>query len=120
MKDDMTDVQWLLSMIERAARHASAVRDDIPEQDGLTLTGTVMRLDRVRDALDESWRTLQRVYDVALERDRTLDANRTVSGASAGSAGVVADVLCAAAAGVRPAGGNHDSGEAGAEHVARR
>ena len=120
MRDDMTDVEWLQSQISKAARHAEAVRDDIPEQDGLTLTGTVMRLDRVREALDEAWRTLQLVYDAALDRDRTLDANRTVGGAPSGSAGVVADVLRAAAAGVRPEGSDNHSRAAGHADVARR
>jgi len=118
MNDDATNVEWLRNRLDKAVRHAEAISDDIHEQDGLRLTGTVMRLDRVRDALDDAWRTLQLVYDEALDRDRTLDAHRAVSDSPAGSSGVVADVLRAAATGVRAAGGPVDSGRDRTENVA--
>jgi len=120
MKDDMTDLQWVASRLNRALKHLEAVSDDITEQDGLRLTGTLMRLDRVRELLEDSWRTLQSVYDDVSERDRILGADRTVSGAPSGGEGVVADVLRAAAAGFRPARSDHDSGEAGDADVAVR
>ena len=118
MSDDATDIDWLRGQIEKAAKHAAAVSDDIADQDGLRLTGTVMRLDRVRDALQEAWRTLQLVYDEALERDRQLDANRTVGEPSSSGAGVVADVLRAAATGFRQAGSDLPDWAGGSEDVA--
>jgi hypothetical protein len=108
MRDDMTDLQWIVSRLNRALQHVQAIPDDIPEQDGLRLTGTLMRLDRVRELLEDGWRTLQSVYDDVSERDRILGADRTVGGPSSGGEGVVADVLRAAAAGFRPAGSDHD------------
>jgi hypothetical protein len=118
MNDDATNVDWLRGRIARAARHAEALSDDIHEQDALRLTGTVMRLDRVRDALDDAWRTLQLVYDEALERDRALDAYRTVGEPSDGSGGVVADVLRAAATGLRQPGSDLHHRAGGAADVA--
>ena len=118
MRDEMSDVEWLRAMIDRASRHALAVNADFDSQDGLTLTGTVMRMDRVRESLEEAWRTLQMVYDAARDRDRTLHADRTVSDTPSGGNGVVADVLRAAAAGVRERGGPVDAGRDSAENVA--
>jgi hypothetical protein len=104
MNDDMGDVEYLQVTLERTLRVARMLRDDVDGQDALQLTATVMRLDDVREGLDDAVRTLHLIYDAALDRDRTLDASRTVSGAQAGSGGVVADVLRAAAARVHPAG----------------
>jgi hypothetical protein len=118
MNDDATNVKWLVNRIERAARHAEAVTDDIWEQDGLRLTGTVMRLDRVRDALEDAWRTLQLVYQEAEGRDRMLSGDRAVSGTSDSGTRVVADILCAAAAGFREGRGPVDAGGDSTEDVA--
>ena len=118
MKDDMTDLEWLQRCIFRALNHAEAVRDDIPEQDGLRLTGTVMRLDRVRELLDDAARTLHLIYQSAEDRDRTLRANGTVGGTQDGGTGVVADVLRAAAAGIREGRGPVDAGRNRSEDVA--
>jgi hypothetical protein len=105
MRDDMTDVEWLRARLARAQQHSEAITDDIHVQDALRLTGTLMRLDRVRESLEEAWTTMQAVYDAVSDRDRMLGADRTVSEPSSGSGGVVADVLRAASAGVRPSGG---------------
>ena len=118
MNEDATDLDWLQGQIAKAAKHAAAISDDIGTQDALRLTGTVMRLDRVHAALEAAWRTLQLVYDEALDRDRTLNANRTVSEPSDGGAGVVADVLRAAATGVREGRGPVDAGGYRSEDVA--
>jgi hypothetical protein len=118
MNDDASNIDWLRNRIARAARHAEELSDDIYEQDGLRLTGTVMRLDRVRDALDDAWRTLQLVYDEALERDRAIDANRTVGEPSDGSGGVVADILRASATGFRQPGSDLHHRAGGATDVA--
>jgi hypothetical protein len=120
MRDDMGDLEWLRTLLVKAQSHAEAVSDDFDSQDGLRLTGTVMRLDRVRDTLEDAWRTLQLVYDGALERERTLNADRAIGGSPAGGEGVVADVLRAAAAGIRPARSDNDSGTSGAADVVRR
>jgi len=117
MKDGMTDIEWVRRQIERAGMHAGNLSDDIHSQDALRLTGTVMRLDRIREALDEAWRTLQLVYDDALARERALNADRTVSGSSDGSVGVVADILGAAAAGFRPSGSDDRGCRASASDV---
>jgi hypothetical protein len=118
MNDDASDIEWLRRQIAKAGRHADAVSDDISEQDGLRLTGTVMRLDRVRESLEEAWHTLQLVYDAALERDRALYANGTVSEPSDGGAGVVADVLRAASTGIRERRSVVDAGGYRSEDVA--
>ena len=118
MNDEASNVAWLLNRIEKAGTHAEAISDDIWDQDALRLTGTVMRLDRVRNALEDAWRTLQLVYDEALDRDRTFNAHRAVSDTPASSSGVVADVLRAAATGVRAAGSPVDFGRDRTENVA--
>ena len=118
MRDDMTDIEWLRARLARAQQHSEALTDDIAVQDGLRLTGTVMRLDRIRETLDDCWRTLQQVYDEARERDRILGDNGTVGEPSGGGSGVVADVLCAAAAGVRQAGGDLHRRAGGSADVA--
>jgi len=118
MNDDVSNVAWLLNRIERASRHAEAVTDNIWEQDGLRLTGTVMRLDRVRDALEDAWRTLQLVYEEAEGRDRMLSGNRAVSSTPDSGTRIVADILCAAAAGFRTGGSVMDAGGDSTENVA--
>jgi hypothetical protein len=101
--DDVTDVEWLRNRLRLTLEHANQLSDDIHEQDGLRLTGTVMRLDRLDGLLEECWRTLRLIYAEAHERDGKL-ANGTVGGAPSGGVGVVADVLSAASAGVHAAG----------------
>ena len=118
MNDDLTNIEWLQNRIAKATRHAAALSKDVWEQDGLRLTGTVMRLDRVRDALEDAWRTLQLVYDEAADRDRMLSGNRAVSSTSDSGTRIVADILCAAAAGVRTGGSTMDAGGDSPENVA--
>jgi hypothetical protein len=92
-------VEWLRLMLAKAQAHAGELPDDVWDQDGLRLTGTVMRLDRVREAVREAWVALQHVYDDALERDRMLGGDGAVGGTQDGRARTVADILCAASAG---------------------
>ena len=110
MNDETGNVEWLVVTLGKALRHAEAVSDDIDVQDGLRLTGTVMRLDRVRDALEDAWHTLRLVYDDAEARDRILSADGTVGVTPSGSTRVVADILCAAATGFRERRGTVDAG----------
>ena len=118
MNDDMSNVEWLRLMLTKAMAHADAVSDDIDVQDGLRLTGTVMRLDRVRETLEEAWTVLQHVYDDALARDRMLGGDGAVGGTQDGGARTVADILRAASTGIRQARGDHYRGAVGAADVA--
>jgi hypothetical protein len=102
--DDLTDVQWLVYRLNAASSRTELVSNDIEDQDGMQLTATVVRLDSVREVLEDCWRTLHILYDRALERDRTLSEDRTFSGTQARSGGVVADILSATATGVRADG----------------
>jgi predicted exporter len=104
MNDDISDVEYLQLRLERTLRTARRLREDIASLDALALTATVIRLDEVREGLNDAIGVLHQIYVAAHDRDRMLDASRTVSGAQAGSGGVVADVLRAAAARVHPAG----------------
>lgn len=106
--DDLTDVQWLVYRLNAASSRTELVSNDIENQDGMQLTATVVRLDSVREVLEDCWRTLHILYDRALERDRTLSEDRTFGGAQDRSGGVVADILGAASAGVRQVGGAVD------------
>jgi hypothetical protein len=120
VNDDISDVDYLTALLDRAKNQAERLPDDIMSQDGLKLTATVMRLDVLRETLQDAWSTLHMIYDEALERDRILDANRTVSGAPSSSGGVVADVLCAAATGIHSAGSNMALRQPNATHVGSR
>jgi len=104
MNDELNDVEWLRRLANKLVGQVDGLPDDISEQGGLHLTATVMRLDAVQNTLREAWNTLQLVYDEALDRDRTLDEYGTVSGSPDCGNGVVADILCAAAAGLRKRG----------------
>lgn len=103
--DDATDIVWLRNRLRAVLGHADALTDDIAVQDGLRLTGTVMRLDRIDSLLEESWRTLRLIYAEAHERDGQL-AHGTVGAPPSGGSRIVADVLSAASARVHPPGSN--------------
>jgi hypothetical protein len=104
MRDDVTSVEYLRFRLATALEQARMMPADMYGLTGLELTGAVMRLDRVREMMDDAYRTLHDAYDEALDRDRILDEDRTVSGTPSGRGGVVADILSAVAAGVRPDG----------------
>jgi hypothetical protein len=104
MRDDVTSVEYLRFRLATALEQARMMPSDIYGLTGLELTGAVMRLDRVREMMDDGYRTLHDAYDEALDRDRTLDEDRAVSGTPSSGGGVVADILGAASAGIRPDG----------------
>jgi hypothetical protein len=104
MRDDVTSVEYLRFRLATALEQARMMPSDIYGLTGLELTGAVMRLDRVREMMDDAYRTLHDAYDEALDRDRTLDEDRAVSSTPSGRGGVVADILGAASAGIRPDG----------------
>ena len=100
--DDMDDVEYLHHRLTSAVNQTAEMLHDIHSQDGLQLTGTVMRLEHVQYCLSDAVAAVGRLFEDALERDRMLNANRTVSRTPDGRGGVVANVLGAAATGVRP------------------
>jgi hypothetical protein len=108
MNDDVTSVEYLRFRLATSLEQSRMMPADLHGLTGLELTGAVLRLDRIREMMDDAYRTLHEIYDEALDRDRTLDADRTVGDAPSRGSGVVADILGAVAAGFRPDGGAVD------------
>jgi hypothetical protein len=102
MRDDVTSVEYLRFRLATALEQSRLMPSEMYGLTGLELTGAVMRLDRIREMMDDAYRTLHDAYDEALDRDRMLDENRAVGGAPSSGSGVVADILGAAATGFRP------------------
>ena len=100
--DDMDDVEYLHHRLRSAVAQTADMLTDVSDQDGLQLTGTVMRLEHVQYCLSDAVAAVGRLFEDALERDRMLNANRTVSRTPSGGSGVVADILSASTARVRP------------------
>jgi hypothetical protein len=99
----LSDRDWLTYKLGRALDLSANMLPDPYTQDGLQLAGTVMRLDSVCRILDEAAEAIHSLYRACDDREQELAASRTVGGTSEHGAGVVADILRAATAGVRPA-----------------